>query len=225
MAIGTKTSCLILAGALYAAAAQFPVRHLHLHGGCNGLLTVDENGVSFAGPKGHAWKWQLQDIQELKLAPDSVTVLTYQDNKWRLGLDREYRFLGQTPAKELSALLSPRMDQRLVVQIAEPVKDAVLSLPVKHLGRIEGSEGTLAFGGETVVYTTAKSDDSRTWRYSDIDTISSSGPFQLTVTTFERERSQYGDRRGFNFVLKQPIAEAKYNELWLRIEKKNGRIP
>jgi hypothetical protein len=225
MAIGKKTGCLILAGALYAAAAQFPVRHPHLHGGCGGTLTVDENGVAFAGPKGHAWKWRLEDIQELKLAPDSVTVLTYQDNKWRPGTDREYRFIGTVPARELYALLRPRMDQRLVAEIAEPVQDAAWSLPVKHIGRMAGSQGTLAFGEETIVYTTAARDDSRTWRYGDIDSIGSSGPFQLTITTFERNRAQYADRRGFNFVLKQPITEAKYNELWLRIEKKNGRIP
>jgi hypothetical protein len=224
MAIGEKAACVMLAAALCAVAAEFPVRHPHLHGGCDGTLTVDANGVAFTGPK-HNWQWRLEDIQELKLAPDSVMVLTYEDSRWQAGRDRRYLFLGQIPVKELHALLWPRMDQRLVAGIAEPVKAPVWSAPVKHLGRIRGSEGTLAFGASAVVYATGTKNDSRTWRYEDIDTISSSGPFQLTITTFERDQTQYGDRRGFNFVLKQPITEAKYNDLWLRVEKEKGRIP
>ena len=63
---------------------------------------------------------------------------------------------------------------------------------------------------------------SRTWRYSDIDNISSSGPFQLTITTFEREGN--GDRKAFNFALKERISEATYNAIWLQIQQKNGKL-
>jgi hypothetical protein len=49
MAFGKTAGCLILAGAAMASAAQFPVRHEH----CNGVLTVDEKGVAFRGPKKH----------------------------------------------------------------------------------------------------------------------------------------------------------------------------
>jgi hypothetical protein len=45
--------------------------------------------------------------------------------------------------------------------------------------------------------------------------VSSSGPFQLTITTFEKQ---------FDFQLKQPLSEARYNRLWLDIERKNGYI-
>jgi hypothetical protein len=225
MAMAEKTIFLILAAAVCAASAQFPAHHPHLHGGCDGTLTVDENGVAFTGQKGHAWRWKLEDIEELRLAPDRVTVLTYVDNQWLLGRDRRYTFLGKVPAAELYVLLRPSMEKRLVAEIATPINSPAWSIAVKHLGRVAGSQGTLAFGENAVVYTTASKDDSRTWLYSDIDTISTSGPFQLTITTFERERLQYGDRRGFNFQLKEPIAEAKYNQLWLQVERKNGRLP
>ena len=95
---------------------------------------------------------------------------------------------------------------------------------MKHLGRITGSEGTLTFGADAVIYSTAAKEDSRTWRYGDIDNISSSGPFQLTVTTFEREKYNYGDRKGLNFELKERISEATYHEIWMQIQKKNGKI-
>ena len=90
--------------------------------------------------------------------------------------------------------------------------------------RITGTEGALAFGADAIVYSTAAPGESRTWRYSDVDSISSSGPFQLTITTFERALSHYGHRKGFNFELKQPITEARYNRIWLDIQEKNGRI-
>ena len=65
----------------------------------------------------------------------------------------------------------------------------------------------------------------RRGRDADIDNIASSGPFQLTITTLERAVWHYGDRKDFNFVLKQHIMEAGYNQLWLQLERKNGKLP
>ena len=214
MAFGKTASCLILAATL-ASATQFTVRHEHLRGGCAGVMTVDENGVSFTGAKKHAWSWKYEDIQQLRLSPESIYILTYKDSKLRLGKDREYNFTGKIPAEELYALLKDRMDQRFVAAVGQGIGLPSWSVPVKHLRPIVGSEGTLAFGADAIVYSTPAKTESRTWRYSDIENIGSSGPFQLTITTLEK---------GFNFQLKQPITEARYNQLWLQIEKKNGRI-
>jgi hypothetical protein len=223
MAIGKAAGGLILAGAaaVWAAGgvpgAQFTVHYQNIRNGCDGILTVSGDGVAFVGPKGRAWTWRLQDIQELQLSPRSIHILTYRDNKFRLGADEGYQFTGRIPAGELYAILKDRMDQRLVAEMAvggELPQDG-FSLPVKRLGRITGSEGTLAFEPESVIYSTAKNDDSRTWRYGDIESISSSDRFELSIST--REQS-------FHFQLKQPLAEAAYNQLWLQIEKKNGRI-
>lgn len=215
MAFGKTAGCLILAGAAWASAAQFSVRHEHWRQGCEGVMNVDENGVSFAGPNGHAWTWKFQDIQEFRLAPRSIHILTYKDSKLRLGADEGYQFTGSIPAEDLYTLLRDRMDQRLVAQVAQVGQSEGRIIPVKHLGRIAGSEGTLAFTPDAIVYDTPAKNQARTWRYQDIDGISSSGKFQLTITTLEKN---------FNFQLKQPITEAGYNDLWLQIEKKNGRI-
>ena len=64
-----------------------------------------------------------------------------------------------------------------------------------------------------MVYDTGR--EPRTWRYKDIQFISSANPFQLTITTLEKQ---------FSFQLKQAITETAYNQCWLEIEKKNGRI-
>ncbi|HLK63780.1 MAG TPA: hypothetical protein VKU19_10105 [Bryobacteraceae bacterium] len=217
MAIGKAAGCLIVAVACAAAAdAQFTVRHHALQHACNGVFLVNREGVSFTGTKGHVWSWKIQDIQEFQLSPRSIHILTYRDKKLRLGADEGYQFTGTIPADEVYAILRERMDQRLVAMLGTPPgAGAALTVPVKHLGHITGSEGTLAFQDGAVVYSTPKAEESRTWRYIDIENISSSSRFDLTITTLEKD---------FHFQLKQPLAEAGYNELWLRIEKKNGRI-
>ncbi len=174
--------------------------------------------------KAHAWQWKLDQIRQLELAPDRVVVTSYQNGKLP-GTERSYEFSGAVPAAELYALLKDRMDQRLVAELAQPPAGGpVWSLPVKHVGRA-GSQGTLELTPETIAYRTQALDESRTWRYTDIAGISSSGPFQLTITTLELAPAHYGGRKDFNFELQHPITEASYNRLWLQVEMKNGRIP
>jgi hypothetical protein len=209
MAFRKIASCLILAAA--AHAAQFPAAYKKHPG----VLTVDETGVSYAGEKAQRWTWKYQDIQRLTLAPDRVDVLTYQDNRYRLGADRAYEFTGRIPALELYAMLKERLDQRFVAALAETTFPARFSVPAKHLLPITGSEGALLFGADAIAWSTPAKDDSRTWRYRDIANIGSSGPFDLTITTLEKT---------FHFQLKEPLAEARYNDLWMEIEKKNGKI-
>lgn len=93
---------------------------------------------------------------------------------------------------------------------------------MKRLGRIRGSEGALLVGADRIVYRTSRQGDSRTWRYSDIENISTSGPFQLTITTFERDKFHYGNYKGFNFQLKEALDEARYDELWRRLNQSKG---
>ena len=223
MALGKKTGGLILAWAMAAAAAQFPMRHRHVRGGCEGTLDVSEAGVRFTGPKGHAWQWPLDQIRQLELAPNRIVVVSYENGRLP-GAERRYEFSGAIPAAELYALLKDRMDQRLVAELAPPPGGVAWTLPVKHVARA-GSQGVLELAADTIAYRTRALDESRTWRYTDIASIASSGPLQLTITTFECAPAQYGGRKDFNFELQQAISEDRFNELWLRIEMKNGRIP
>jgi len=209
MAYGKMASCLIFAGALWPAA--FPVRHDHLHKGCDGTLTVDDAGIRFAGKKKHAWTWKYEDIQQLTLAPGRLRILTYKDSTLRLGADVSYTFTGKIPVETLYPQWRARLDQRFVAAVAEPSGQS--GIPAKLLSTIKGSEGLLTFAPDSVIYASPR--DSRTWRYSDIQFIGSSGPFELTITTFEKQ---------FHFQLKQPMPEPRYNQLWLDIERRNGRI-
>jgi hypothetical protein len=205
--------------------------HIKKAGGF-GMLTISDTGVSFQEiykdgktPKHpHAWRWDYQDIQQLTVAPKSVTVLTYRDNKWKLGADRLYQFdlVSDKTLADAYNLLKGRLDQRLVATIATSPSNVLWEIPVKHLHRFAGDEGVLQVGTEEIVYKSVKTNESRTWRYEDIENISTSGPFQLTITSFERARLHYGSRKGFEFQLKQRLEEARYNDLWLRLNQSKG---
>jgi hypothetical protein len=218
MAIGKQTICLMLWGALCAQAVEFSAAHRHLNGRCNGVLAVTEEGIAFRGPKGHNWKWPAAEIRQLQVAAGRIGLLDYSHS---------YEFTGQAPAAEIYAMLQPLMERRMVYEAATPggVPQTLGSVPVERRLRRGGSGGTLAFGSDSVIFAALRGGESRTWRYADIDTISTSGPYQLTITTFELAPWHYGDRKEFNFRLKEPITEARYNELWLHIERKNGKLP
>lgn len=231
-------SALLLAPAL-AAESSFQYHVLHAHSrpphikkaGCEGTLTFNASGVSFeearpnAKPRKHphAWHWDYQDVQQLQISPKSVEVSSYKDRTWKLG-DQEYDFDLDSKESFQNAyqFLKTRLDQRLVAVFADAPGGMLWELPVKHLAALGGDEGVLEIGSSVITYKSSKEQESRTWRFADIDNISSSGPFQLTITTFERARLQYGDRKEFNFVLKQPLEEQRYNDLWLRLNESKG---
>jgi hypothetical protein len=196
------------------------------------MLTITDSGLSFQEsylnkkkPKHpHAWSWSYQDIQQLEVAPKTLRVLTYKDNKWKLGADRKYRFdlASGGSFSDAYQFLKDKLDQRFVAALADKDIKALWEIPVKHLLRFSGSEGVLGFAEDRVVYNTGKENESRTWRYADIENISSTGPYDLTFTTYERARMHYGNLKGFNFQLKQKLDEARYNQIWMKINRAKG---
>ncbi len=208
-------------------------RLLHIgKAGALGTLTLGDVGVSFERTykdgkppnRPRAWHWDYRDIQQLKIAPKSLTVLTYSDNKWKLGADREYRFalVSGKSFEDAYNALKTRLDQRFVAAIDDTPTGMLWEIPVKHLRPFGGDEGVLQAGPYEIVYKSTRKGESRAWRYRDIDNIGSYGPFQLTITSFERARMQYGSRKDFEFQLKQPLEEARYNDLWLRLNRSKG---
>ena len=211
MAIGKSAIGIVLACAAWAQ--EFPVRHDHLRKFCEGTLRIDENGIRYEGPKGHAWTWPYSDIQQLTLYPGEIRILSYKDaSNWKLGKDAVYTFQGKFPVEELRQQWSAKLDQRFVAAVAAPGVSG-RAFPAKELGLMKGTQGVLTFGEDAVVYDTTR--NARTWRYQDIQYLSNAGPFELTITTLEKQ---------FRFQLKKAIDESTYNQLWLEIEKKNGRI-
>ena len=93
---------------------------------------------------------------------------------------------------------------------------ALWEIPVKRVGRIEGSEGSLIVGRDRIVYKSEKPCQSVTWRYKGIDNISSYGEFQLSLVTLNDS---------YCFQLKRALAEDRYDDLWRRVNQTKGWTP
>jgi hypothetical protein len=221
-----KAACclvLLMAGRLGAAELTYEVRHHRALKDHFGTLTVGEKGVSYQ------WKEQrvsfdYQDIQELSVSPEKLVVVTYKDRKWLLGVDKEFEF-SLPKGKSFEAaytMLHNRLDRRFVAALADSPGTVLWELPVKRLGTLRGSEGVLQVGADRIVYKTPRTGQSRTWRFEDIENVSTSDRYQLTLVTYERSPANYGSRKGFNFQLKRPLEEGRFEGLWRRLNLGHG---
>jgi hypothetical protein len=214
-----------------AAELRYEVRHERFLRDHRGFVIFDDQGLTFQRvgkdgkpADGEEQRWAYSDIQQLWLSPGKLVVLTYQDRKWLFGSDREFE-LHAVPGVSFDAayaLLKDRLDRRFIAALADTPPRPDWQLRVKRLGSIKGSEGILVASDDRLVYQTVEPQASRTWRFEDIDNVSTSGPYRLTITTHERAILQYGSMKAFNFQLKEPLDEARFETLWKRLQRGKG---
>lgn len=212
--------CLMaLATVSRAEVVAIPVQHSHWRKGCEGMVQVDEGGIRFlpkvSGPKAHQWSWSWQDVQRLELGADRIVVVTYEDVRWRLGADRAVEFRAASGHDFLDAykLLRDRGDVRVVSKVADAWEQTLWEIPVKRLGRIEGSQGRLKAGPSRLVYESYSHGKSMTWKYKEIQNISFLTNDRLAVATAAGQ---------YIFQLKSPLEEHHYDELWRRVQAAQG---
>jgi hypothetical protein len=212
---------LLFCSTLQAQEVRFPVRHHRLLKGRTGELIFGETGVEYrAKEKKYARSWKYEDIQQLGLlSPKELTILTYEDSKWKLGKDLFYRFeitTGEiTPA--LWAQLQARLTRPVVSALIPPDIVPKFTIQVKHLRGFRGTQGTLEIADQYVIYKTDAPKDSRIWRYQDISSIGTTGPYQLRLTSMERVEGEFGGERNFVFSLKERLAPEAYDFIWWKI--------
>lgn len=206
---------------LQAQEVRFPVRHDRLFRDCTGELIFGETGIEYRTKnKGDARAWKYEDIQQLGLlSPREVTILAYEDSKWKLGKDLFYRFTitrgEMTPS--LWTRLQSKCKRPVVSALIPPDFIAKFTLPVKHLRGFGGTQGILEIGDEYIIYKTAASKDSRIWRYGDISSIGTTGRYQLRLTSMDRANNESGSERNFVFSLKEQLASEAYDFIWWKI--------
>jgi hypothetical protein len=197
---------------------RFRVRHRHIRNGAEGILRVESDSIVFEEPgkhKAHSREWKFEDIRQLTLGQKMLRIQTYEDQRWQPGRDREFVFdeLPKDLADQLYPLFSRRLDQRFVAALAEGPAQPEWQIPAKLLHATGGFQGVILVGRDRVVFRTTTDGQSRTWRIGDIDSVSSSGPFDFTITTYEND---------FRFELKQVLPEARYEELWRTVNRAKG---
>ena len=223
--IGALVVLLVCVSAATGEQTTIPVRHRHLRKGAMGEIRVGESSIKFqeVGKKRkHSREWAYEDIQQLYAAPDSLRILTYEDVNWQLGRDHNYEFdqLPEGAAQRVLDAIRAHIDERRLVVALPDLKIVPLwQVKAKLVNGRSGSEGIVLVGDASIVYNSEEWNASRTWHFSQIENISSSGPFDLTVTTFERDGSRFADRRDFRFQLKTELLEERYNTLWRRLNE------
>jgi hypothetical protein len=212
---------LLVSSALQAQEARFPVRHDRMLRDRTGELIFSETAIEYrTKDKGDARTWKYEDIQQLGLlSPKELTIITYEDSKWKLGKDLFYRF------KITTGEITPALWAQLQTKLKRPVVSALISpdiapkftIPVKHLRGFGGTQGMLEIGDEYIIYKTAVPKDSRIWRYQDIASVGTTGPYQMRLTSLDRAENESGGERNFVFSLKERLAPEAYDFIWWKI--------
>jgi len=159
------------------------------------------------------------DIQQLALAPDRISILTYNTRKFKLGADRLFQF----------QLLSGRVDEQFRTEIekklARPLVSSVVPekiqaqfvIPVRHRLFLSDSQGVLEFGAESIVYRSDQPNDSRVWRYDQLLSVGGTGPFQLRIGALQKTSGEFGEEKNHVFDLKRQLTPEEYDFIWNKI--------
>jgi hypothetical protein len=203
-----------------AQSYEFSVEHDHTLRSCRGKLVITPEKIEYqAERKDHARVWRYNELQQIKVeSPKKLELATYEDQKWRVGLDRVFKF------KLLDGEITPAISSLLMERVARPLVTSVMPMnedtpefetPVKHLHRFGGCIGTLKIYPDRVVYESKDMpSDTRYWRYSDVQNFSQSERFRFEIVTFE---DKFGGPKAYNFQLREELPAKAYDYLWARV--------
>lgn len=179
----------------------------HMPKSQRGNLAISMDGVKFESQEEQSDHWSFQEIRTVDLSnPRKLSLTTYQNRKWRLPGDRAFVF-------DLKNPMPPRVAAELVHRVGkpaingDPIRKAAgfASIPARHPTRTGGSSGVLRFRDSGIDYLSDKANESRSWRWADIQTLAHPEPFRFRVT---------GYLETFDFELKQSLSEELFDRLW-----------
>jgi len=206
-----------------AGAETFQVEHSHLWRSCRGKLVFGDATVEYVTEKKeHARAWKYEDIQQLVIAPGQISILTYDRRKIELGADRRFNF------KVLSGILNDQFRRAIEKKLTHPLVSGIVpeqthihfSIPARHRLFLSGSQGILEFSEDYIVYRSRESKDSRIWRYEELLSIGSTGPFQLRVGAPQKTGGEYGEEKNYVFDLKRQLKPEEYDFIWEKINRR-----
>ena len=114
---------------------------------------------------------------------------------------------------QINPLLSARLDRRFVAEHAAVDMKPLWSIPAKMQHGRGGIDGILQVGSDRIVFQADEPHLSKSWRFTDLLTVTSGGAFQLSLETV---------RDDFRFQLKEPLPEERYKDLWRSVSRANS---
>jgi hypothetical protein len=203
----------VACGGLYAKEFVFTVKQDRLWDG-KGTLIIAAERIEFRAEKAKdARRWSYPDIKGIDIvSPRKLLIKTYESQVWRLGADRAYSFqlLQGEITEEIYQFLLGKINKPITTRVIFSVAAPIYQWPVRHRHRLGGCQGVLKIAADRIVYETEQRTDRRIWFYKDIESVGSSGPFDLRITTYTET---------FTFDLKERLKEAEYTDLWERVNR------
>ncbi len=188
--------------------------------GDHGTLLIDQTGVEFRAAHGHSLRWTFGEIRTVFIAPHRLVVETYLNRSLHRPGERKYRF-------DLVQPLPPALASSLAEGVQRPSQDAdpeanapaLATIPVRHRAFASGTNGVLRFRQDGIDYVTASREDSRSWRWADLQTLSDPDPYHLSI---------FGYRDTYTFDLKAPLSRKLLDwaadQIFMHNESVNGSV-
>lgn len=208
-----------------ARAETFRVEHDHFWRSCKGSLVFGNKTVEYISEnKEHSRSWKYEDIQQLAIAPGRISILTFDARKIEFGADQAFNFklVSGSLSDQFRMEVSRKLTRPMVSGILPEMIDARFSIPARHRLFLNDSQGILEFGEESVVYRSDEPKDSKTWRYDELLSIGSTGPFQLRIGALQKTGGEYGEEKNYVFDLKRRMASEEYDFIWDKINRRQG---
>jgi len=170
-----------------------------------GELRIDAGGLSYKSDNGKTTlQIPLGEIREADVSdPRIIDVKTYDVLKRSLGRPRVYTFrlIEGKHDEALARFLAAKLPRPLVgsYALAEPEAQ---SLSAYHRHRLGGCHGRVYVDLAGIRFISDKPAESRTWLYSEIETVGSMNLFHLRISTLAET---------YNFDLKERLPEQAYD--------------
>jgi hypothetical protein len=196
----------VVASAAQAGQWETPALwHRLLEKGIPGTLLLDDDGVEFRSAKFNQ-RWAYLEIHSFDLSPRELTITGYQNRRWHEPGEQRFQFILDEPMPpEIAAQFTDRVGKPVRSGVPLPSAATLSEIPAHHRMWSGGSNGTLRLKDSGIDYVTENGRDSRTWRWSDIQTIANPNPYEFRVT---------GYREIVEFDLKQPMSRNLFELMW-----------
>lgn len=174
-----------------------------------GDLHIDAEGLTFQSTDGKTIiVIPMKELREVSIADaHALRFGTYDVQKWKPFERIAYTFRAQpdAPVEDLAEFLTPLLYRTVVGHYPE---DSQFQAAAYHRRARAGTTGLLKIGPGSIQFVSDKPADSRTWLYSDIETIGRPDSFRFRVTT---------NRETYVLELKEGLPEAAYELAWSKV--------
>ena len=161
-------------------------------------------------------RWLFSDVETFDLTSRRLVITDYENRHHHLPGERRFRFdLDKSLPPPVAAQLAERVGKPVRNGDPDPKEPSLVTIPARHGTRFGGTIGTLRFRDDGIDYMAAGGEGSRSWRWSDIETLANPDPYHFRVGAY---------RDTFDFELKQPISQQLFDRAWDRLYASNLNI-